>query len=66
LSKVAGQTHTSRLSTDNPFSADEGTTTTAGEIRGSLGRFEVKGKTVTLLRFALNRVPEITSAGRFF
>jgi hypothetical protein len=66
LSKVIGSTHIKRLSTESPFCADAGTSTTAGEIRGLLGFAEVKGKTVTLLRWLLNKVPEIITAGRVF
>ncbi|AHJ27015.1 hypothetical protein NSP_6670 [Nodularia spumigena CCY9414] len=66
MSNVIGSTHIKRLSTESPFCDDEGTSTTAGEIRGLLGLAEVKGKTVTLLRWLLNKVPETMSAGRVF
>jgi len=59
-----GSTQTSKLSASKPFCGDVGTNITAAEIRESLGRAEVNGKTVTLLRRSLNSVPEITNAGR--
>jgi len=61
-----GSTQIKRLSTESPFRADIGTSTTAGEMRGLFSFAEVKGKTVTLLRWLLNKVPEIISAGRVF
>jgi hypothetical protein len=54
---------TSKLSTARPFSGEAGTETTAGDNLGSLGRAEVKGNTVTLLRLLLNMVPETISPG---
>jgi hypothetical protein len=58
--------HTSKLSTDNPFPSAEDTETTAGDILGSFGRDEVKGRTVTLERFSLNGVPDTITPGRVF
>jgi hypothetical protein len=63
LSKVIGSIQTSKLSTARPFSGEAGTETTAGDNLGSLGRAEVKGNTVTLLRLLLKTVPEIINPG---
>ena len=59
-----GSMHTSKLSNVKPFASDALTETTAGDILGSLGRDEVKGKTATLLRLSLKTVPEMITPGR--